>query len=151
MDYVFDNATMYNGDRVYVVGVGPGTVIDTTAAYFRIRAAGRTIKVSYKGVQSGQSSQSVFWQNPIFCKPEKNDALWSAKRTLAVNTTNAFAQAVVGQEIIKPIEVEVASETNNPEALNSSNLQKMIAEAQAATKRNRSNNVTAITGSQESG
>lgn len=111
----FDGSPINEQDTVYVVGMGPGRVLDVKASGFRIRVAGRTRKVNLNGVQSGEVFQSVYWQDPVTVRPSKNNALWRQQRLLSLATMNALAEAVVGQELvteIEPAEVDTA-ESNN--------------------------------------
>lgn len=130
--YQFDGADIHQQDRVYVVGLGPATVIDVKANGFRIRVAGRTRKVNFQGVASGDSYQSVFWKNPIIAKPAKNNMLWSQQAKLALAAMNALGAAVVGQELIELYEPEIEEVATN--ATNEAALQGIIAEANAAER-----------------
>lgn len=120
--FEFDGSPIYDQDTVYVVGMGPGKVIDVKSTGFRIRVAGRTRKVSFRGVQSGESFQSVYWHNPVTHKPAKNNTLWGEQKKLALAACNALASAVVGQELIQIIEDEpepvLTAEANQAALLN---------------------------------
>lgn len=126
MDYQFDGSTMYQGDTVFVVGIGPGKVIDTKATNFRVRAGGRNIKVSYQGVQSGQQYPTVFWRDPIICKPAKDMALWAGQQKVIKAVTESMAAAVVGHELVRMEDPQDIAAAANPAGVNSQSLQQMV-------------------------
>ena len=123
MDYDFQGAKIYEGDRLFVVGQGPAVVIETTAKYFRVRISGRTRKVSYAGVISGDVLPTVFWQDPVIAIPAKGAELWREQRALAIDTVSAFTRAVKDKELASFSEPPVtqaqntASTASNDDAL----------------------------------
>lgn len=136
----FLGAPIFTQDRVWVVGKGPAMVVDTKGNSFRIRVGGSTRRVSYQGILSGDTFQSVFWRNPILCQPAKENVLWDAQRKLAQATCNAFVQSVAGQELIQI----APSDSRSPdEQVKQSNLQQIIAQVQQANA-DATDNVTPI-------
>lgn len=136
MDHTFDNSPIMEGDKVFVVGAGPGFVIDTNDDHFRIKVKGRVKKVTYEGVMSGDSLQAVFWRNPIIAKPAKEAVLWQAFARLALSLQAEFRDTLANQELIRvadsAIDIpvpEVAVQQSDNEAA----LQQIIQKAHQST------------------
>lgn len=126
----FDGADIFDGDKLWVVGMGPATVIDVNYSGFRIRVAGRTRKVNYQGIQSGDQYKTVFWKDPVLAIPSKNNALWSQQKKLALTAVNALGAAVVGQELVREIETPAEGTVATAES-NDAALQRIVQQAQA--------------------
>lgn len=136
MDFLFEGSPIYENDQVFVVGKGVGVVIDTNESGFRIKCKGRVKKVTYGGVLSGDSLQSVFWRNPIIAKPAKEAALWQAFARLALSLQAEFKGVLADQAIVKIAEVSMdipVPEAASRQTDNQAALQQIIQEARAST------------------
>ena len=129
MQFKFEGAALIEGDSVYVVGQGPAKVIDMKPSYFRIRVAGRVRKVSFAGIQSGDSYQTVFWRNPIVVKPAKNAALWAAMQRLILSVTQGFQLAVANEELTALVDDQEDLVDGIPVTQNAASLQEIIEQA----------------------
>lgn len=84
------------GDLVYDVSVnrGPGEVVETGGNMLTVSFRGRVRKQFHSnGKQMGADMVTLFWHNPIFTNPQKNEISFQDQREIAGAVKEALMRA----------------------------------------------------------
>lgn len=91
-----DGSSIVEGDVVYDILYGPGTVVQILPAdrcLVRFAAAGGQKSISYSsgGVSPRFPARTLYWHNPVIVIPSKREARWGSLRAAMTALRDALA------------------------------------------------------------